>query len=127
MLVNRESACALNDLRSAYIETMKSIRTERHSSLAVWKKEFKKKKYFGLWREFILRSVLSSEKTDLNKIYEEIKTRYPEICVDDVLYRGSPRWKYIVRTVLDSLMKAGKVKSVSRGKWVCLAQIEAIH
>lgn len=84
-----------------------------------WIKYFREKKYYHEWSLFILDDVLTIDTTrDLRDIYEIIKRKYPAICVDDVIYRGRPKWMHMVRSVLDGLMKKGSAESVDKkGKW----------
>ena len=94
--------------------------TRKYSSLADWLEDFKSKGYYADWSDFILHSVLSFEIRDLTDIYGAIRKRYPDICVDYIIYWDNPKWKHMVRSVLDRLMKEGFAKSVSRGRWVRL-------
>ena len=90
------------------------------SSLEEWIKYFKTNDYFTEWSDFVLHDVLSPDGTELSEIYKAIKRKYPEICVDYITYWGSPKWKHMVRSVLDGLMKKGLAQSVRRGMWIRL-------
>jgi len=92
----------------------------KYSSLDDWLEDFKSKRYYADWSNFILHSVLSFEIRNLTDIYDAIRKRYPNICVDYITYWGKPKWMHMVRSVLDGLMKEGLAKSVGRGKWVRL-------
>ncbi len=93
--------------------------SKKYSSLDDWKKDFKSKGYYHEWSEFILQDVLTFSTTrDLrSEIYEAIRRRYPDICVDYILYYGKPKWMHIVRNVLTSLKRNECAKSEGEGKW----------
>ncbi len=94
--------------------------SKRYSSLEDWMEDFKSKGYYAEWSKFILHEVLSSTPRDLGEIYQAIRERHSDFCVDYILYWGKPKWMHMVRSVLDGLMKEGRAQSVSRGKWVRL-------
>ena len=93
--------------------------SQKYLSLDDWKKDFKSKRYYREWSVFILYDVLVFHTTrDLkSEICEAIRRRYPDICVDYILYWGKPKWIHMVRSVLDGLMKKGCARSEGKGKW----------
>ena len=111
---------AIRHSKASASKKSRETTVEQYSSLSKWMKDFKSMEYYSEWSNFILHSVLSSEEKTLKEIYEAIKQRNPEICVDYITYWGKPKWKHMVRSVLDGLMKEGLAKSVRRGRWVRL-------
>lgn len=93
--------------------------SKKYSSLDDWKEDFKSKGYYHEWSEFILCDVLvfSTTRDLMSEIYEAIQKRYPDICVDHILYWGKPKWMHMVRNVLVSLERKKCAKSEGRGRW----------
>jgi len=93
--------------------------SKKYSSLGNFMEDFKSKGYYHEWSEFILYDVLTFSTTrDLrSEIYETIRKRYPNICIDYILYFHKPKWMHIVRNVLASLNRNKFAKSEGGGKW----------
>ena len=93
--------------------------SRKYSSLDDLMEDFKSKGYYHEWSEFILYDVLvfSTTRDLMSEIYEAIQRRYPDICVNYILYWGKPKWIHMVRSVLDGLMKKGCAQSEGGGKW----------
>ena len=93
--------------------------SRKYSSVDDLMEDFKSKGYYHEWSKFILYDVLTFSTTrDLkSEIYEAIRRRYPDICVDYILYYDKPKWIHIVRNVLTSLGRKKCAKSEGEGKW----------
>jgi len=93
--------------------------SKKYSGLDDWKEDFKSKRYYREWSEFILHDILTFSTTRdlMSEIYEATRRRYPDICVDYILYYGKPKWMHTVRNVLTSLRKKECAKSEGGGKW----------
>jgi len=93
--------------------------SKKYSSLVDWKKDFKSKGYYSEWSEFILHDVLAFSTTRdlMSDIYEAIRRRYPDTCVDYILYWDRPKWMHMVRNVLASLNRKKCAKSEGGGRW----------
>jgi len=90
------------------------------NSLDEWMDAFSGGYYYAEWTDFIYGQLLSTSPIALKDIYNKIKDRYPEICVDYIQYWGNPKWMHMVRSILDGLMKKGLAQSIGRGWWVKL-------